>query len=613
MGFTVRQQLQDFPVRQMVVVSLIGFSEPLVFTSLFPYLYFMIRDFQIAKNEKDIPKFSGSLAASFAFFQFLFAVRWGLLADKIGRKPVLLIGLTGTSITLILFGLSQNFYWALFSRSFSGCLNGNIAVLRTTVGEIAHQKRHQPIAFSSLPLLFNFGTVVGPMIGGYFAHPKEKNPYEEFGEITGNSILTTVLSVFGFGSAKNTVSNGFSDVSSVSYVSSTFDSTFAMAKHSSTFISSISEKFPYLISNLVVAGFIWFSLTCGILFLEETHEVFKYRRDIGVDFGDYLLTKAGFPCPVRPWNRKKRGNTETLNTESLVEDTERTPLINDNSTEYDSNDDASIASSVSTSHNDPIGYRVEEAVANVILRTYSKDDDAVHDVNADRINQNYKVDYSNAFTPQVIKVITGNCILSLHYITYSEFLPVFLAGNFKPDRLKFPFKIVGGFGWGTSSIGNLWSSTGILGIFIILLIFPLIEQKLGAVKGYRCSVSILPFVYFIVPLTIFTVHQYNDFFPTWFSTVFLYSLTSLTTLATATALPQINILNHRAAAPQHRTYVNSSTMSCLAFARFVGPLVFGLIMSVGEKHEIGWLTWWLMSLLAMGGMVQLYWLLEYED
>ena len=33
--------------------------------------------------------------------------------------------------------------------------------------------------------------------------------------------------------------------------------------------------------------------------------------------------------------------------------------------------------------------------------------------------------YSNAFTPKVIGVITGNFIISLHSVTYNEFLPVF--------------------------------------------------------------------------------------------------------------------------------------------------------------------------------------------
>lgn len=85
MALTFREQLAGFPVRQMLVVSLIRFSEPLAFTSLFPYLYFMIRDFQIAPTEQEISKYSGYLASSFAFCQFLCAVQWKS-AEQSGQK-----------------------------------------------------------------------------------------------------------------------------------------------------------------------------------------------------------------------------------------------------------------------------------------------------------------------------------------------------------------------------------------------------------------------------------------------------------------------------------------------------------------------------------------------
>lgn len=76
-NLTFREQLSGFPVWQMIIICIIRFSEPISFTSLFPYVYFMIRDFKIAPTEEDISKYSGYLASSFAFAQFLFAVQWG--------------------------------------------------------------------------------------------------------------------------------------------------------------------------------------------------------------------------------------------------------------------------------------------------------------------------------------------------------------------------------------------------------------------------------------------------------------------------------------------------------------------------------------------------------
>jgi hypothetical protein len=52
---------------------------------------------------------------------------------------------------------------------------------------------------------------------------------------------------------------------------------------------SIFERFPYLLPNLVCAGFVAFSLICGLLFLEETHEDKQEKRDACLEVGDWFL------------------------------------------------------------------------------------------------------------------------------------------------------------------------------------------------------------------------------------------------------------------------------------------------------------------------------------
>ncbi|KAK6458242.1 major facilitator superfamily domain-containing protein [Scheffersomyces xylosifermentans] len=563
---TFSEQMKGFPARQMFIVCIIRFSEPLAFTSLFPYIYFMIRDFHIAEREQDISKYSGYLASSFAFCQFLFAVRWGKLSDKIGRKIILLIGLFGTSVSLICFGFSTNYWFALVSRSLAGVLNGNVAVLRTMIGEIATERRHQALAFSTLPLLFNFGSIIGPAIGGskFLTHPRKENPYHP-GE---------VLNVL---------------------------------EGTKSFYDKFIQKYPYALSNIVVAGFLWFSLVCGVLFLEETHEVHKYRRDYGVDLGDWLLSKVGISVPVRPWHKR---NFTSASAQYDILPSEISPLLRDSISSPNA-DEASIQSETVGDDDDfsseiqSVKPYISRRMSQAIVKTYSMSEHEVEIPNTPS--------YSNAFTPRVITVITGNFIISLHSVTYNEFLPVFLASRFQKDKLRFPFRIEGGFGLDVSYIGTLFSSTGIMGMLIILLIFPLIDRKLGTINGYRLSVSIFPLVYFLVPLSIFTLHDYNPNFAKWVTPVLLYSLTSLKTLASATGMPQVMLLNHRAAAKEHRAYVNSASMSIIALARCTGPIVFGYLMSIGDKIGTGELLWWVMSLLAGFGMIQSYWMEDRED
>jgi MFS family permease len=51
----------------------------------------------------------------FFFTEALTILYWSRLSDRIGRKPVLMIGLTGTMISMLWFGLSKTF-WMLVVR-----------------------------------------------------------------------------------------------------------------------------------------------------------------------------------------------------------------------------------------------------------------------------------------------------------------------------------------------------------------------------------------------------------------------------------------------------------------------------------------------------------------
>lgn len=45
---------------------------------------------------------------------------WGKVSDRYGRRPVLLTGLIGNTISSCLFGLSKNLWWAVASRALCG-------------------------------------------------------------------------------------------------------------------------------------------------------------------------------------------------------------------------------------------------------------------------------------------------------------------------------------------------------------------------------------------------------------------------------------------------------------------------------------------------------------
>lgn len=152
---------------QLAVLTIARLSEPLSERSLAAYMFFQLKWFDPSLPDSTITSQGGLLTAAFAAAQFFTAVWWGRAADTpwIGRKKVLLVGLTGTAIASIGVGFSKSFYEAFFFRALAGALNGNIGVMRTMLSEIIKEKKYQSRAFLLLPMCFNIGVVIGPILG----------------------------------------------------------------------------------------------------------------------------------------------------------------------------------------------------------------------------------------------------------------------------------------------------------------------------------------------------------------------------------------------------------------------------------------------------------------
>lgn len=99
------------------------FAEPLAYTSVYPYLPEMIRDFGVEQNK--VARWAGVTSATFSVAQSIFAIPWGKASDRFGRKPVLLCGLASTMITFVIWGLSTSLPMAITVRAIMGAGNGN--------------------------------------------------------------------------------------------------------------------------------------------------------------------------------------------------------------------------------------------------------------------------------------------------------------------------------------------------------------------------------------------------------------------------------------------------------------------------------------------------------
>ncbi|KAG8731118.1 hypothetical protein FRC12_019891, partial [Ceratobasidium sp. 428] len=221
------QKPTPLPVRQLFVLCLMRFAEPISFSVIFPFVNQMIEESGVTDDPKAIGYYSGLVEGVFAFAQFCTVWFWGSLSDRVGRRPVLILGLCGVVGSTILFGLSRSFPMMLISRTLSGALNGNVAVIKSVLGEITDET-NQGTAFAYLPLCWSIGALVAPALGGFLSHPAERYP-------------------------------------------STFGS------------SSLLRKYPYLLPCLAGAGLSTIGLIAAIFFLDESLAEKKSARIPNLD------------------------------------------------------------------------------------------------------------------------------------------------------------------------------------------------------------------------------------------------------------------------------------------------------------------------------------------
>ncbi|KAI2629363.1 major facilitator superfamily domain-containing protein [Xylaria nigripes] len=206
-----------FPTFQLFLLAIVRLAEPIALTSIFPYAWSLVRHYQIG-DEQNASFYAGLLISAFSLTEALMGMYWGGLSDRVGRKPIVLLGGLGTMISMMIVGLASNFWVALLGRAFGGLLNGNVGVIQTMVGELVAKPEHEPRAFAVMPFVWSIGTIIGPAIGGIFANPHH-----------------------------------------------TWPSTFP--NH------SCFATFPYLLPNIICSVLLLVSVIMGWFLLEETHPV----------------------------------------------------------------------------------------------------------------------------------------------------------------------------------------------------------------------------------------------------------------------------------------------------------------------------------------------------
>ena len=107
----------------------------------------------------------GLLGTSFSLMQFVFSPIWGRWSDRIGRKPIILLGLMGSCLSYLALALATSLPLIFFARIIGGIAGANIPTAQAYIADVTTPE-NRARGMAMVGAAFGLGFIFGPAIGG---------------------------------------------------------------------------------------------------------------------------------------------------------------------------------------------------------------------------------------------------------------------------------------------------------------------------------------------------------------------------------------------------------------------------------------------------------------
>ncbi|KAF3054077.1 hypothetical protein E8E11_011284 [Didymella keratinophila] len=427
---------EPFPTKQLIIIGICRFSEPLAFNSILAYSYVMVQELGI--HERDASFYAGLLVSAYAIAEAMTAPLWGSISDVYGRKPVALIGLAGVAMSSIVFGMAGTFWVALLARFIGGALNGNVAIMQTMVAEMVKNPAHEPRAYATQPFVWTLGGIIGSAMGGFLAQP----------------------AVF-------------------------YPNVFAK--------DGIFGKYPYLLPNLVAAVGIVLAIIQGCFFLEETLVREEPNQNGGITYNENANERSRLLPPQEPHQvpgrvrgsmagsmRGPRGSIVSMTRERLGS--------------------MSVAGSIRhirkrasfLEEGMPAPFDQRFDIRRASFGTMHSIRVTPHPVLPTR---EMPPKPRKTFNKTVVMMIIAMSIFAFHQMAFISILPVYILDE--PVTRGIDFR--GGLGMSLHDVGAYLAINGFITLFVQGFIFPIFVEHVGVWKSFFYMVLFYPICYVIIP------------------------------------------------------------------------------------------------------------------
>jgi DHA1 family tetracycline resistance protein-like MFS transporter len=111
---------------------------------------------------------SGGFATAFALLYFVASPILGVLSDRFGRRPIILLSSFGSALDCAILALAPNLWWLFLGRMLSGATAGSTTTAAAYIADVTPPER-RGAAYGMASAAFGLGFALGPAIGGLLA------------------------------------------------------------------------------------------------------------------------------------------------------------------------------------------------------------------------------------------------------------------------------------------------------------------------------------------------------------------------------------------------------------------------------------------------------------
>ncbi len=140
-----------------------------------PVLPKLVADFVHGETAR-AAKVLGLFTTMWALMQFIFAPLLGLLSDRFGRRPVILLSNFGLGLDYIVMALAPTVNWLFLGRVFSGITSASVNTANAYISDVVPVEKRAR-AFGMLGAAFGVGFVLGPALGGWLGATNPRLPF----------------------------------------------------------------------------------------------------------------------------------------------------------------------------------------------------------------------------------------------------------------------------------------------------------------------------------------------------------------------------------------------------------------------------------------------------